>query len=183
MSIEESRWVEQTSFYDGSGTRGNCVAACVASVFGLNLDVLESQGLTPGCGFQDVCRWTSEHWSFLEYREQDFCQNYRVVEGEGRGYPEDRWVYDLPSEELRVNPPTCGLWIAYAISPRGLLTTGPYRGMPIIHAVVMCGGSLAWDPHPERDMGIGATVSMGWWVVRDAGALITPWLHLRQPKS
>lgn len=161
--------VEQTSLYDGSETRGNCVAACVASIFGTSIQTVEAQGLVPGCGFQDVARWTSERRPALEYREQDFCTNFRVVEGDGRGYPEDRWEYDLPAEDHRVDPPTCGLWIAHVVSPRGVLGSGPYRGMPVQHAVVMRGATLLWDPHPQRDMGVGQTVGLGWWIAREPG--------------
>lgn len=166
MSVRE---VGQTTFYDGAGTRGNCVAAAVASVFGLPLDVVEHQGLKPGVGFQSVADWTRERCPALEYREQDFCTNFRCVEIEGEG---DRWEYDLPDPQEIPAPPTCGYWIAHVISPRGLLADGPYRGMPIQHAVVMRGGELVWDPHPQRDMGVGARVGMGWWVARDPATLI-----------
>jgi hypothetical protein len=26
---------------------------------------------------------------------------------------------------------------------------------PVLHAVVACGRDVVWDPHPQRDMGIG----------------------------
>lgn len=172
---EPSRWVEQTSLYDGTGTKGNCVAACVASIFGVTLGWLEEKGIVPGSGFQDVASWTSEHWPGLEYRERDLCTNFRVVEGEGRGGEDDRWEYDLPDPETHHDPPACGYWIAHVVSPRGFLKSGPYRGMPIQHAVVMRGANMVWDPHPQRDMGVGQLVGMGWWIVRDPLLLRRKW--------
>lgn len=175
MTGEESpRFVEQTSLYDGTGTLGNCVAACVASIFGVTIAWLEEKGIVPGSGFQDVAKWTSEHWPGLQYRERDFCRNYRVVEGDGRGGEDDRWEYDLPDPDLRPDAP-CGYWIAHVVSPRGLLKHGPYRGMPVQHAVVMRGGEMVWDPHPQRDMGVGQLVGMGWWVMRDPMLLRPKW--------
>lgn len=167
-----SRFVEQTSLYDGTGTRGNCVAACVASIFGVSIGRLEEQGIVPGSGFQDVARWTSERWPGLEYRERDLCTNFRCVEGDESDSDSDRWEYDLPDPSVRHDGPACGYWIAHVVSPRGLLQHGPYRGTPVQHAVVMHGSELAWDPHPQRDMGVGQMVGMGWWIVRDP-------LHLR----
>lgn len=161
--------VEQTTFYDGTGARGNCVAACVASVFGLPLWVVETQGVGPGAGGQDLMRWTTERWPALECRVFDFAVNSRIVEGEGT--EDERWAYDLPEDVPA--PPTTGFWIAYVISPRGLLEHGPYRGMPIQHAVVMRGGSLAWDPHPQRDMGIGQEVGRCYWTVSDPSELLS----------
>lgn len=54
---------------------------------------------------------------------------------------------NLTLTELDVDKtPPRGFSILAADSPRN----------PVLHAVVACGRNIVWDPHPRRDMGIGA---------------------------
>ncbi len=149
--------VTQSSFYDPlEETRGDCVAACVATIFELPLEEVDIRG---GASFQDVCDWTKAFKPHLRYNERDLCTNHRIVSED----PETIWAFDLPDPSEAIDPPTDGLWIAHVVSPRGLLKHGPYRGMPIEHAVVMCGPEMVWDPHPDRHQGVGRMTGMGWW--------------------
>ncbi len=154
--------VEQTEFYDGTGKRGNCGAAAVASIFELTIEEVR---LDAGCSDSEIMRWTTEHYPWLECRAVDLGTNYRVIE-EATEDCEERWAYDVP-DDSPIAPPTLGIWMATVESPRGVLKSGPYRGTTILHYVVMRGGSLAWDPHPERDMGVGRLMGRTWWVARD----------------
>jgi len=148
--------------YDGKG-RGNCVAACIASIFELPLSDVD---LPDGCGSNELMEWSHGRWPWLECRVVDYGQNYREVEPPSDENPEGRWEYDLPTEQPPA--PTIGYWIASVVSPRGVLQSGPYRGSPILHAVVMRGGVVAWDPHPGRDEApLGPTVMATWWIARN----------------
>jgi hypothetical protein len=154
------RCVEQTRFYRGDG-RGNCVAAALASIFRLDLDDVD---VPDGCSDGEIAAWSNARYPWLECRHVDHGVNYRVLE-EG---PQGRWTYDLPDEPPV--PPTPGIWKAAVISPSGLLVAaGPWRGTPILHAVVMRGADLVWDPNPNYDWTTAApTVVMStWWTARD----------------
>lgn len=149
------RGVKQTRFYRGDG-RGNCVAAALASIFELELGGVD---LPDGCSGSEVLSWSNNHYPSLRSHSVDHCINYRMVGSGGESY----WTYDLPEEPP--TPPTTGFWMATVVSHRGLLMTGPYRGSPILHAVVMEGDNLVWDPHPDCDWSMGPpTVVMStWW--------------------
>lgn len=155
--------VEQTMFYP---PRGNCVAAAIASIFELDLGDIDIEA---GPSFTELCEWTNENFPSLQIMNQDFCRNYRIAKKDTNSRYGGCWEYDLPKE--KVGPPHSGYWMATAISPRGLLIDGPYKGMPIQHAVVMKANKMVWDPHPKRYMGIGPIVERTWWVMKDPKVL------------
>lgn len=158
------RPVDQTTFFVEGESRGNCMAACIATIFELSLEEVDVPDAT---SFAEMCAWTSTRFDgALEFHEVDHGVDYRVIEDGEFG---DRWTYDLTEDPPA--PPTFGLWIAGVQSPRIVHETGPWRGMPGLHAVVMRGGQLAHDPHPQRDMGIGPIVTSMWWVVADPARL------------
>jgi hypothetical protein len=158
--------VEQTTLYDGTGKRGNCVAACVASIFERPLDELEGQGIGPGCSARELMEWTRQHAAGLCVVNTDHSRNFRIVENEGK--PDERWAYDLPTDDEIPDVFLGGCyWIATVVSPRGVLQHGPYRGSPVLHAVVMRGHALVWDPHPQRYMGVGQLVGRTYWLAAD----------------
>jgi hypothetical protein len=132
--------VEQTIMGSEPGG-GNCVAACIASIFDVPLETVT---VPLGGSYQAVCDWTRRHYPGL--------------------YPVhvvwDRSDWD---ELVNVEPPTRfrSYWIASVESPR----TGG------LHAIVMHGKDVAWDPHPQRDMGFGLCAGMGYWIVRDPAAI------------
>jgi hypothetical protein len=162
------RPVEQTTFYDGSsGQRGNCTAACVASIFERPLEEVDSC-VPPGSSWSQVDFYTRRVAPFLSVHAIDLCLNHRQVEEATERHPQGRWTYDLPpADAWERRWESMGLWIAAVVSPRGTLRDGPYRDMPIQHAVVMRGSELAWDPHPDRDLGVGQVLEMCWWVCPD----------------
>lgn len=150
------RRVEQTRFYRGDG-RGNCVAAVLASLFDLDIDDVD---VPDGCSNSEVAAWSHAHYSSLECHTVDHGVNYRVLE-EG---PQGRWAFDLP-DEPPVSP-TEGPWMATIVSPSGhRLSSGSYRGTPVLHAVVMIGAELAWDPNPAYDWStaVPTVVMSTWW--------------------
>lgn len=147
--------IEQTTFYDPDDkTSGNCVAACIASIFETPIEDIALRG---GASFDDILKWTKENKPDLRYNEIELCTNFRKVANE------DRWEFDLPDPEIVPEYPSEEFWMAIRISPRGVLKSGSYRGMPIEHAVVMEGNNMVWDPHPKRYQGIGIITGMAWW--------------------
>jgi hypothetical protein len=123
----------------------------------------------PGGFTEDIRAFTKQVAPALDVVSMDFGRNYRIAESKPVEEGGDRWTYELPEKEPRV--PHAGIWMAGCVSPRGLLEDGPFRGMPILHMVVMRGASLVWDPHPQREMGVGPVVSQVWWVAADPAAL------------
>jgi hypothetical protein len=150
------RPVEQTSFSPGGG--GNCVAACVASIFELPLSDCFPE-IPNGGNPNAVAEWTRSRYPGLRAASRDFYDDL--------GLPRRLGFRD-------VDWPTCirSYWIAYVESPRakaaGVLDL---YGYPTQHAVVMHGWELAWDPHPRRDMGVGPCRGMAWWEVVDPSKL------------
>lgn len=157
------RQVEQTALEPGGG--GNCVAACVASIFGLPLE--ECWPAIPSGGdYQAVCRWTDGRYPALH-------PIHKLVAGHWYGEGERSRFLDSypPVESVEWPFAPAGFWIASVVSPRGVLQRIDGELKPSLHAVVMYGGEVAWDPHPEREMGIGGVYSAMWWVVRNPGML------------
>lgn len=154
--------VKQTRFYRGDGN-GNCVAAALASLFELDLGGVD---LPDGASDTEILAWSNTNYPLLECKTVDHCTNYKQVEDVTPGEPQGRWTFDLPAPAPE--PPTTSFWMATVVSHRGLLVTGPYRGTPILHAVVMEGDNLVWDPHPDCDWSMGPpTVLMStWWEVK-----------------
>jgi hypothetical protein len=107
--------------------RGNCLAACVASI--LEVDLAELAGVHDS---QSLWAWLREH------RPAVGMMN---VQPDRPGVPlGELRPYDGYSELPGKTP-----WIATVKSPR----------TPHYHCVVMVGADLAWDPHPQRDLGVG----------------------------
>lgn len=144
--------VEQT-------TPRNCVAACVASIFECPIEEVD---IAEGGGLNEVARWTAEHYPVLTA-----CS--RIVGGIWHG---DVWLDTYPPAHT-VEPPFLlrGYWIAGAISPRGGMQLIDGQWKPSLHAVVMYGREVAWDPHPDRETGIGGLYDATWWIVRDPAAV------------
>lgn len=111
--------------------RGNCLAACVASIFEVPLtsftDVYDSQSLW---------RWLGKYVPGIGM----IAHTYYNLQG---GINEVELGARRP--EGYTGLPGATPWIAVVRSPR----------TDHMHCVVMINDKLAWDPHPERDMGIG----------------------------
>lgn len=149
--------IEQTQMVPGGG--GNCLAACIASVFELPLSDVWPE-VPNGGGFQYVCEWTACRYPALAANTIDF-------------FDAEAWKpirRPLADVEWPMTP--AGYWIARVESPRaaaaGVLDS---YGFPTQHCVVMLGSVLVWDPHPSRDMGVGPCRGMYWWSLRDPSKL------------
>lgn len=154
------KFVKQTRFYRDDG-RGNCVAAALASIFELDIDDVD---VPDGTDSNMVMTWTNNRFPHLHCWIVDHGKNYRIAEMATDDEPWGRWEYDLPDE---FEPPTQDLWMATVVSPRGFLTAGPYRGSPILHAIVMEGEDIAWDPYPDACWDTRPVVVQStWWVPR-----------------
>lgn len=163
----------QMAIFDERGDnvqRGDCLTACIASLFELPIDDVPF--------FVDMENWWGEYNNWLHDR------------GLQLGQVRLSTVDDDPT---RLNGhPTEGIyWIATVKSPRSKARCNGCKGtgqsqheegpcgwcgesglVPSLHAVVMCGGELVWDPHPQRDMGHLGFVSGEWFVVRDPARLV-----------
>jgi hypothetical protein len=136
--------VEQRDPYDeAAGRVGDCWRCCVASVLELpyeevpNAFQMEQDGEVPSGwnvmnGFLRARGWTM--WRLGIWGEQ----------GES---PRLRWG----GQKIDYHPtiPEPAYWIASVVSPRIIEADGE-RGL---HTVVMQGDRVAWDPHPERELG------------------------------
>jgi hypothetical protein len=134
--------------------RGNCLAACVASIFEVPLDDLALIYDNRTLGF-----WLRGAQPALTYRHQDH----------GR-LGEDLVWRAAPVALGSVMPDVStlrALWIATVKSPR-IEATEDNIGL---HAVVMRGREVAWDPHPARSDGVGAQYAMTWFELIDPGRL------------
>jgi hypothetical protein len=151
------RPVEQTELVPGGN--GNCVAACVASIFDVPLSDCYPD-IPLGGDFNAVCRWTDARYPGLAACSVDF-------------FDAEAWKpIRRPLEDVEWPTHRRSFWIAFVESPRaaaaGVLDS---YGLPTQHAVVMHGSELAWDPHPRRDMGVGPCCGKLWWEVRNPAVL------------
>jgi hypothetical protein len=156
--------VEQTQMRPGGG--GNCVAACVASIFEVPLSDCWPE-IPNGGGFQYVCNWTARRFPGLQVSGKNVAPPVEVKRGNFT-----RWI-DVPVPVQVLTAPVYGCyWIASAVSPRAAMqkmADDEYR--PSLHCVVMRGSEVVWDPHPKREMGIGGVVSGLWWIAADPALL------------
>jgi hypothetical protein len=162
--------IEQTEMIPGGG--GNCVAACIASIFELPLEVVYPE-VPNGGGWHAVCDWTTAHAPMLSPQSRQFFVPMEPVPGYYVDHP-------APMPLDKVEPPVWprSYWIAYVESPRAAAAgTLDHYGRPTQHAVVMLGHMLAWDPHPQREMGVGLARGMLWWAVKDHAAIVRGTAH------
>lgn len=150
--------VEQT-------TPRNCFAACVASIFERDITDVD---IAEGGGFNETCRWTKENAPWLS-------PHSRIVGGlwhVGGMHNEKVWLDTYPPVGL-VEPPfwPSPYWIAGAISPRATMQLIDGVWKPYLHAVVMRGRDLVWDPSPHREQGVGGIYDATWWNVCDPAAV------------
>lgn len=146
------RPVRQTTITPGGG--GNCVAACIASIFELPIsDVFPD--VPNGGGYQEICRWTESRYPALTVCSKDL---FNITS----------WTPDRRNL-AEVDPPQfLGWWVAYVESPRAAKKKCyDCYGLPTQHAVVMRHNRLMWDPHPHGEVdGVGFARGMLWWELR-----------------
>lgn len=143
---------------------GNCVWACVATLFGCELDDLRDQEAGATC--EDLLVWSKNHVPTLEYNDVDLATNVRLVGGfeDIDGVGSERWTYDVPTEW---EPPVPGFWLA-SINSLGLKrpVEDPYYPLPALHMVVMLGRQMYHDPNPnyaDRVPYEPTVVMQTWW--------------------
>lgn len=151
--------VFQDSFEFG---KGNCVWACVASLFDLDLDDLRFPPPSDG----ELMAWSKRELPHLTFNNVDYGHNYRVVDGypDCPGVGTGRWTYDLRPEDERINP-TTEFWLASVNSLRlKRPVCDSYYPMPALHMVVMRGNEIWHDPNPKNPRKYEPTVVMAtWW--------------------
>jgi hypothetical protein len=164
--------VFQDRFYSpDDDLRGNCVAACVASIF--EYPYCAAVGLPDATLPEELAAWTVKHHPALFLHEADFRSNYREVAEPSEELPYGRWDYDDPED---FTPPHPGYWIASVYSPRVVRPeSDAYYPHPGLHAVVMKGERCVHDPHPEGAATEEQPVALGaeWWAVADPAKLYT----------
>jgi hypothetical protein len=143
--------------------RGDCLTACVASLFELPLSEVPF--------FVESESWWSDYQRFFHERGFQLGQVSICTDENDRrvltGYPLDG-VY----------------WIATVKSPRGKARCSSCKGVgwgcgacnglglvPSLHCVVMRGKELVWDPHPQRAMGHLGFVQGEWFIALDPARL------------
>lgn len=153
------RKVYQDRFGNGEG---NCVWACVATLFGLPLEQLR----LPPPAAPELLDWTKENTPALAFHNVDLATNFRLIDGykDVKGVGPSRWAYDIPDTW---EPPVRGFWIA-GVNSLGLKRTeeDPYFPMPALHAVVMLGREMYHDPNPsyaDRVPYEPTVVDKSWW--------------------
>lgn len=143
--------------------RGDCLTACVASLFELAIEDVPF--------FVESDSWWQDYQDFA--RERGLCI-------------ERAWVKVDEDDPMKLNGwPGDRYWIATVKSPRGKTRCSVCKGtgatseqwnkeleeyvaldceqpcdycaatglVPSLHALVMFGRDIVWDPHPQRDMG------------------------------
>lgn len=124
--------IEQTELanYDANPpSHGNCLAACVASIFEIGHGL--SEGRFKGVyDSQALWEWLAIHFPAVGMISRIY----------GKAVPLGSRVPEGFTGLQGVTP-----WVAVVRSPR----------TPHMHCVVMVADRLVWDPHPLREMGVG----------------------------
>lgn len=160
--------------------RGDCLRACVASLFDLDVDDVPH--------FSAHEDWAGSYARWM--RERGYViGSPRITTDEGdptvlRGRPMDGiyWIGTVKSPRGRVRCAVCkgeGVAIEQWLgdeeeyveheTPQPCVECDSSGLVPSLHAVVMCGGDLVWDPHPRRDMGHLGFVRGEWFIAADPG--------------
>lgn len=162
---------QKMAIFDEKGDnvqRGDCLTACLASLFELPLDEVPH--------FVATDNWFSEYSNWLVDRGLQLGQVHLCVDED-----DPTKLTGYPIEGVH--------WIATVKSPRGKARCGGCKGtreldgdpcqwcdatglVPSLHAVVMCGREIVWDPHPQREMGHLGFLSGEWFIVRDPAKLV-----------
>jgi hypothetical protein len=110
----------------------DCAQACLVSIFEIPYD--EGPVLWEPGAERERADWLFVLNGWL--RERGFAlQNFHHTKG------------DRPQTSPWIFP---GYWLGGVFSPR---FEDPDSGGPGAHTVVMQGSEIAWDPHPQREMG------------------------------
>ncbi len=149
------RYVEQRAV-NGDPDSGDCLAACLASILDLDLDevpnfspaaMLKRYGEQLPPEVEDLQDWAVAEWLRPRGFTAESISPWCAEGGE--------WAF--PRVDVG------GLLIASAWSPR----------LPdMAHAVVTLDGTLLWDPHPRRHLGIGPVFA--WLIIEREGRRLRP---------
>jgi len=117
-----------------NGRPGDCLNACVASILDLPYEQVPFFNLYgDGWHYTYVSFMRSHGWGLWEFAIW--------------GCDVPLWQFGTRQTGYKLYVP--GYWLASVLSPRII----DEHGKSGLHAVVMKGNSVAWDPHPQRDMG------------------------------
>lgn len=113
--------IDQTKYVDTDGW-GNCVAACICTVLGIDMDVLSED---------QQKRLSGSFYAINEVLEEKKLQFKRVLT-----------IDEIPSD---IN-------LFFAVGHGGrYYTDGEYKGFPVDHMVVWSRDGLYHDPHKSRN--------------------------------
>jgi hypothetical protein len=165
IEVEQRKLWRPDDHPDGPSD-GDCFRACIASILELEY---ESVPELPRGSHQALCKWLSVAAPGVSVLQRLVCDSWKGEETfeSWREWPEEHhedgfWIATVRSPRI----PTCerfGCGCADRVpggDPECKWCHGEpgKRSMGIawgLHAVVMRYGTLAWDPHPERDGTIG----------------------------
>lgn len=164
------RCVTQSKLYAGPEDRGNCVQACVASIFEL------SEARAPAQGY--VAEWTALNYPGLQYVALSVDPTSVEPTPLGHfGY----WIATVHTQTEGFTD-LCGRCWEYEGNEHGPPIAGPPRPCPLCgesyglekgtrpgyHAVVMKGMQVEHDPSPNVDWDRERVyVGAAWWTVAD----------------
>lgn len=139
--------VEQTKFGGPDAPReeqGDCFAACLASI--LELSLAEVPSFTPRQGSEYLTP-SGKHWwdEALDWLAE---HNLTILPLKAGVMQEEGFI---PVKDS----------VGFYRGSYQLLTTHGPRGYD--HTVVASAGRVVWDPHPQREMGIGEPDE--WWLL------------------
>jgi len=160
--------------------RGDCLTACVASIFELSIEDVPY--------FVESDSWWGDYMNFSHDRGFQLGQVRISTDDEDptklNGYPTEGvyWIATVKSPRGRTRCSVCkgeretkSQWVEDHYEeydePQPCLYCDATGLVPSLHAVVMCGKEMVWDPHPQRDMGHLGFVSGEWFIARDPSQL------------
>lgn len=163
--------VTQTRGYENDSFRGNCFPACIASIFELPLPAV------PRYDTQHVYNWLRRRYPGIGMKRIVYFKPHPKYPFEyvdiAKAKPPDHpgyWIATVESPRFTTLCHRCfgkkrikvylkddgHLPEKERVSRRERCFACKGKGREIgLHAVVMQGNKLAWDPSPKRDMGIG----------------------------
>lgn len=182
MKPVEQRYMAIFDEHGDNVQRGDCLTACVASIFELPIDAVPF--------FVDEDDWHGSYTGWLRERGLVLGAPHVVVDVNDptvlRGHPTDGiyWIATVKSPrgltrcvickgEAKAQHQWLGVEERYVEydEPRPCVECNATGRTPSLHAVVMLGGELVWDPHPQREMGHLGFVSGEWFILADPMAV------------
>lgn len=182
MKPVEQRFMAVFDERGDSVQKGDCLTACVAALFEVPIDevpffVIEKDW------HGSYTRWLRDRGIVLAHPQISVDPDDPTVL---RGRPSDGiyWIATVKSPRGRARCAVCRgerealeQWLGFEEryvkydTPQPCVNCEATGFEASLHCVVMCGGDLVWDPHPQRDMGHLGFVFGEWFVLADPMAV------------